>query len=228
MAKITISMPVGPSRGDRKDLRRAVQGIIDQTFQDWRLVVVNDGGDKLPTLQDDPRITIINLSENKGRYYCDAFVLHTCGTEYWGPHDSDDYSPPARYSALIRKADEGYSAVWSDRIVKGRLVVADPRPGELSGSHAHHAGVYRVDALHHGPHPGFRCSWDSVFVSLALLYLRWAVVGGAEYAYYHHKRGGSLSADSMSPARVAARKNYAKIWQFCKNSPVSTWSEVLR
>ena len=43
---------------------------------DSRLIVVNDGGVE-PSLDHDPRLDVLNLTVNRGRYFADAVVLAT-------------------------------------------------------------------------------------------------------------------------------------------------------
>ena len=229
-------MPVGPKHGDRVGLVSAVESLLAQSFRDFELVIVADGGDKLPGLPADDRLHVITLSENHGRYYCDSLVLSECTSTYWGPHDSDDWSGLRRYELLMRKAAEGFEAVWSDRVVyrsngSTKVIKAAPKPGELAGTHAHHAGIYAVDALRHGPHPDFRCSWDSVFVSLALLYMRWAVCTDYQARYHHVRRDDSLTASPEtkdgSDYRHDVRERYRALWQRCKDTPPERWNEFL-
>jgi glycosyltransferase involved in cell wall biosynthesis len=221
--KLTISMPVGPKPGDRKWLPGAVRGLLSQTFEEFRLVIVNDGGAPIRGLPKDPRIVLFDLPTNRGRYFCDALVLKNCKTLFWGPHDSDDWSPRRRYELMMAQTEE-FDAVWSHRDKRQ----ANPEPGKMSGSHAHHAGLYRVADLFHGPHPDFRCAWDSVFVSLCLLYMKWTVVFSQDAYYYHRRRPGALSyRNKQSPERELARILYEPIWRYCCHKPVEQWYRTL-
>ena len=233
---LTISMPVGPHDGDRRHLLRAVDGVLEQSFRDIRLIVINDGGAPLTEIdgRDDPRIVRFDLPVNRGRYYADAVTLASCSSPWWGPHDSDDWSGPERYR-LLMGASKDADAVWSDRWIVGAgggsRKRAQPKPGEMSGSHAHHAGVYRVEALRHGPHPEFRCSWDSVFVSLVLLYLRWRVVVDQRALYHHMRRADSVTASpgsrEGSTLREGAREKYRLLWARCKVTRPDEWATIL-
>lgn len=104
MPNISVLMPVwnGCSRGSERFLRRAIESILDQTFQDWEMVVVDDGStDKTPQVLEeyakkDPRIRILrnetNLkivrALNKGMEACEAPLV--------ARQDADDFSTVTR------------------------------------------------------------------------------------------------------------------------------------
>lgn len=91
-------------------LRRAINSVLNQTHQDLRLVVVNDGGPLLDIGFSDPRLFVLNLHENNGTYFCHYVVttaLRDFPYAYWKMHDSDDWSDPEALTNLLSMPDTG-------------------------------------------------------------------------------------------------------------------------
>lgn len=75
-------------------LREAVQSILGQTFVNFELIVINDGGsDVSPVLRefDDPRIVYLNLPENRGKAYALNRGLEIARGKYIAYLDDDDH-----------------------------------------------------------------------------------------------------------------------------------------
>jgi glycosyltransferase involved in cell wall biosynthesis len=89
-------------------LRQAIQSILDQTLEDWRCVIIDDGstdgsGECLDALGDE-RFTIIHQANagtaaaaNRGLAYCD--------TRYTARMDADDISLPERLARQVAFLD---------------------------------------------------------------------------------------------------------------------------
>lgn len=84
-------------------LRTAVRSIIEQTWQEWRLLVVDDasgpGYDQLlaEVTALDPRITLLRREQNGGTYQARNTGLRAVGNaDFVTFHDSDDWSHPQR------------------------------------------------------------------------------------------------------------------------------------
>ena len=94
-------------------LRASIQSLLDQTLQDWKCVIVNDGStDSTPAYLDaidDPRFTIVH-QENTGTAGAANHGLEYCDTKFVARMDDDDISLPTR---LQEQADflESHSAV---------------------------------------------------------------------------------------------------------------------
>lgn len=100
--KITVAMPVlngGPH------LRLAVLSIVGQTFQDWELLIIDDGStdNALQDIADihDSRIQILRDGSNKGlaARLNEAIVL--ARGQYFARMDHDDVSYPERFARQI-------------------------------------------------------------------------------------------------------------------------------
>ncbi len=90
---VTIAIPVYNAG---KYLRDAIQSVLNQTFQNWILFLVNDGStdDSLKVIQDfverDNRIKVFNDEENKGLIYRLNQSVKLTKTKYYARMDADD------------------------------------------------------------------------------------------------------------------------------------------
>lgn len=97
---ITIAMPVYNAGSD---LKVAVQSIINQTFVDWVLIIIDDGStdgaiNSIKDIKDD-RVKIICDSENKGIAHRLNQAISMANTEFFARMDADDISLPERLEA---------------------------------------------------------------------------------------------------------------------------------
>jgi len=99
---VTIAMPV--YNGGR-ELRLAVQSILDQTFDDWELVIVDDGSTDgaVAALADlaDPRIHILADGHNLGLAARLNQVIGLARTPFIARMDHDDIAHPERLSRQL-------------------------------------------------------------------------------------------------------------------------------
>jgi len=94
-------------------LREAIDSVISQTFTDWELVLVNDGGD--PSVEDiviscgDSRLKYI-WSEHKGRSPALNTGLRNARGEYFIFLDDDDIFFPEHLGKLVKTLDDNPDA----------------------------------------------------------------------------------------------------------------------
>jgi glycosyltransferase involved in cell wall biosynthesis len=223
-----------PYFGCPETVTRAVASVLDQTHRDLTLVVVGDGVDvpDLGDLRRDSRLVVWRLPDNRGRYFCDAVTLAASDTDWWTPHDADDWSDPDRLERLLDAAD-GADAVFGgyrQHQLSGAVVDRAPSFDRLEAGRlrhvAHHTALYRPNRLRsiYGPHPGWRFGWDTLQVALAWSNLSTAQVDTP--LYHHCQRPGSLAmapATGMrSAARRVAHRNRDRLWQRCLDDPAHT------
>ena len=123
-----------PTYNRRKYLSRSVKSIIDQTFTDWRLIVVNDGGDDVEDIVKgfgDPRVEYVNLP-HKGKGGVLNVALKMVESEYVAYMDDDDEVFPEHlrllYATAVRnKAGFVYSDTWLTRVDKNTGKVINER-----------------------------------------------------------------------------------------------------
>lgn len=79
-------------------LRRAIESVLDQRFTDWRMVVINDGGDpdEVVALVDEyrgrlgDRVTVLHHTHSKGMEAASNAGIRASTGEFVVIHDDDD------------------------------------------------------------------------------------------------------------------------------------------
>ena len=99
-----------PLYNEEKLLKRAVNSILDQTYTNFSLVIVNDCSTD-NSLQEankflyDKRVTVINNKKNQGAYYSKNVGLQLLENEkfdLYTIHDADDFSLLERFEKTIK------------------------------------------------------------------------------------------------------------------------------
>lgn len=228
---LVVSMPT--YRTPRHLLDRAVRSVLRQSYRKLRLVLVNDGGEPLHSLPRDRRLLVVNMEDNKGRYFCDAVVTEAIAHRpdvVWSVHDSDDWSEVERYENLLPQMKDGavLSSYWRHQgsrkpILQKPLKARIERP-QTGFVHISHwvSGLYTSERVQKagGVHPGFRVGFDTLFVRMVAMTGKTAVVDQPDY-HWCRRASGSLTTSPPtrfgSPARVAAKRQLAHLdelaWQ---------------
>ncbi len=88
-------------------LRRALESVQKQTYNNWRLVVVNDGGDRDSVdwlvekiFAGDERVQVVHHAVSKGMEAASNAGISTLKTDYVLIHDDDDSLAPEFMSAM--------------------------------------------------------------------------------------------------------------------------------
>lgn len=130
MANISILVPIYKVE---QHLRRCVDSVLAQDFEDWEMVLVDDGSpDGCPKICDDyaaseQRIKVVH-KRNGGLVSARLAGFREAKAEYVMFLDSDDYLLPGALTCLYTKIKEGYD------VVKGRhQVVTDDGVVEVRG-----------------------------------------------------------------------------------------------
>jgi hypothetical protein len=119
--KVTVLMSVYNAE---KYLHEAMDSILNQTFQDYEFIIVNDGStdSTLGILQGyrDPRISIINNPKNIGLTKSLNKGLKFAKGEYIARQDADDISLPGRLARQLNfmqaHPEVGGVGTWADII----------------------------------------------------------------------------------------------------------------
>lgn len=81
----------------------AINSVLDQTFKNFELIIVNDGStddtESILLTYDDPRIKVISLEKNSGRGAARNIAVAACSGKYIAICDADDISLPERFAA---------------------------------------------------------------------------------------------------------------------------------
>lgn len=102
-AKLDIILPV---YNTSRYLEQCIQSIVNQTFTEWQLVIIDDGStDSSPEICDqwaerDSRITVVH-KQNSGQGDSRNVAINMCKAEYIGFVDSDDWLEPDMYEFLV-------------------------------------------------------------------------------------------------------------------------------
>ena len=104
-ASVTIAIPVYNGMPFLKD---TIQSVINQTYRNWILYLINDGSsdDSLTLMQEfvdkDTRIKIINDGENKGLISRLNQSISMCDTKYYARMDADDIMYVTRIEEQVK------------------------------------------------------------------------------------------------------------------------------
>lgn len=108
MPKISVLMPAYNSE---KFIAEAIESILNQTFSDFELIIINDGStDNTAKIirqyaKQDSRIKFIDNKKNSGLIAVLNQGLDLCSAEYIARMDSDDISRPERFAKQVAYLD---------------------------------------------------------------------------------------------------------------------------
>lgn len=140
MPKVSVIMAVYNMEKNVRILKKAVASVINQTYQDWELIICDDGSTD-HTLQilrhissKDERLHMISCSQNHGAGYARNMCMRAARGKYLAVMDADDISKPQRLEKQVRFLDSypqyalvGCNAgmmdscgVWGVRVLKER------------------------------------------------------------------------------------------------------------
>lgn len=107
MCKVSVLMPVFNAE---KYLAEAIDSIISQTWEDWELVIINDGStdSSLSIIESytDKRIRLINNELNLGLIKTLNKGIELCKGEYVARMDADDVAHPERLQKQVNFLDQ--------------------------------------------------------------------------------------------------------------------------
>lgn len=114
-------------------LARALDDIFGQTFQDFELVIVNDGGepadvDRLTSQRSDAereRITTLHHSESVGMEAASNAGIKAGSGEFIVIHDDDDFWAPNFLESTVAYLDDREHAAESGVMVRTEIVIEE-------------------------------------------------------------------------------------------------------
>lgn len=123
--KVTVAMPV---YNGSKTLGRAITSILTQSYDDFELLVIDDGSsdNSVNVIKsfDDRRLRLIVHESNQGLAGTRNHLLEESRGEYTAWLDQDDWAHPERLCLQVRALDKTPSAVicgtWVDWITENK------------------------------------------------------------------------------------------------------------
>ena len=113
-------------------LRRAIRSVLDQTFQDWLLVIVNDGGsqESVERILDEVdtelggRALVVHHVTSLGMQTASNAGIVSCDSDFIVIHDDDDSWSPSFLARTVDYMDErGWNAATGGVITWSWLIV---------------------------------------------------------------------------------------------------------
>ncbi len=102
---LTVVLPV---YNGEKYIKRALECLQNQTWNNFNILIINDAStdDTNSILESyakrNPKISVINLSQNMGVSYCRNLGIKTCKTEYITFLDHDDWVDLGTYENCLK------------------------------------------------------------------------------------------------------------------------------
>lgn len=91
-------------------IREAIDSILNQTFSDFEFIIINDGSTdnsvEIIKNYNDPRIVLVDNTENKGLVSVLNQGLQLAQGEYIARMDADDISLPNRFMEQVNYLDK--------------------------------------------------------------------------------------------------------------------------
>jgi len=109
------------TRNREKLIPNAIASIIDQTYKNWELLIVNDGGtdlEKIIANYSDSRIKYFKILDHKGKSHANNFAIKNSNAEIIAYLDDDDrwYSNHLEVAVRELMKYESRSAVYTDYV----------------------------------------------------------------------------------------------------------------
>lgn len=215
----------------KSTLKETVDSILNQSYQDFHLLIINDGDPESPStfIDPHPRITFFDMKKNHGRYFVDAVAVMANPYEFYLPIDADDVSHRDRLKILLQiQSRTKAEAVFNYQQVvsrNGRVYIERypllNRPQTSEMKHlAHHSALYKTEVLKSvgSYHPDFRVGYDTLLVNLIRMKSKCSMVG--KVLHVRKIRDNSLTTSpntgfSSNHRKQATRKLrllYKKCW----------------
>jgi glycosyltransferase involved in cell wall biosynthesis len=107
MPTISVILPVYNAE---RFLKEAIDSILQQTFSDFELLLINDGStdgsEQIIASYTDPRIVYIKNEKNEGLIYSLNKAIDLARGRYIARMDADDVSLPQRFEKQLRYLEE--------------------------------------------------------------------------------------------------------------------------
>lgn len=202
MKKLLVVMPV---HNDGMYIERAINSIINQTFQNFVLYIVNDLStddslNKIEKYLHNPKIRLINNEKNGGCFYSKntgISLLETEDFDVYTTHDADDFSDSTRFEKVMNIFNNENIIALEDYELRIGGMVPDwyNKPGETMPNHAHAFFSKKAFSLF-GYYDNFFCGADTDYWHRAIRYSKinpsYIVFTLPELLYYAQVTGNNM------------------------------------
>ena len=114
--KILVSLPV---YNEDRLLKRAVNSILEQSYENFDLIIINDGSTDNSLKEAnkflyDSRVKVIDNPINKGCFYSKNLgisFMESGEYDLYTTHDADDFSQPTRFEEIVNVFKEDHSII---------------------------------------------------------------------------------------------------------------------
>lgn len=227
---------------DAERLPRAVESIVRQTFEDWELIVINDGSTDATAevanqlARSDGRLRVIH-QDNSGLTRALIRGCQAATGRYIARQDADDWSHPERFAEQFKLLEEhthlGFVSCWVSYVgpadepleIIRRSADWEIATRELldkrQGPPAHGSVMFRKSVYQQAG--GYREPF--YFAQDSDLWLRMAEIAQVGYVgqvLYHFRR----SANSISSASRAFQYEFGELGQACRQARQAGRSEA--
>ena len=119
MSQGLVSVIMGTYDPDCGKLKKSVESIIAQTYENWELLLYDDGSKKEKAekirmiSRMDPRIKYIRNNRNKGLAYALNVCISRAEGEYIARMDDDDEAFPERFEKQIAFLETNPQYSWA-------------------------------------------------------------------------------------------------------------------
>lgn len=128
MPKISVLMPI--YNAEEKYLREAIESIINQTYNNYEFIIINDGSTnnvkEVISSYKDSRIIYVENEKNQGIAVALNLGINLAKGEYIVRMDSDDISYPLRFKRQLDFMEQnlniGVLGTWYELIDKNEIV----------------------------------------------------------------------------------------------------------
>jgi len=198
-----------------EDIKNAINSILEQTFTDFELIIVNDNPDNkliidyLDTIKNKKNVKVIYNKENIGLANCMNKAYKIASGKYIARMDADDISVSNRFERQIELMKTGiYDLVCTNfHFIDTKNQILDKKHRDYSGLTLEKA-IFRGNVIHHptvmmtreifekvGGYRDFPCSQDYD------LWLRMAEIGAKFYLLNEDLLGYRIREESVSNKR---------------------------
>jgi len=230
MPKISVLMPMRTNdygKYEEKFLYEAIQSVLNQTFKDFELIIVNDASTKesleIVKKFQDPRIKLVHNPRQLGLTATLNKWFPTCSAEFIARQDADDKSFPNRfqeqYEVISQSPKMGAIGSYYDYIdTEGKIIVRragkDPhlsRTEGLAGNIPSGGAILRKEAIKQVGGWKYYYSQD-FYMWVALRKAGWEIGFIPKTLYQYRRHDGQIS--------VKYKKEQLAFWEKIYNEAI--------